>query len=47
MVKNHLITLQRLEGVRLIRRHENHFAPLHAMWFAGDSDFRFAFEHLH
>ena len=39
--ENHLEPRDRLEGVRLARRHENHFAALQAVGVAGNHNFRF------
>lgn len=44
--QNHLEPLQRLEGVRLLRGHENHLAVMQVMRLASDADFRLAFEHM-
>jgi hypothetical protein len=45
--ENHLEPLQCLDGVWLIRRHENHVTALQAAYLANDADFHLTFEHMH
>jgi len=45
--EQHLEPLHRFNGVRLIRRHQDHLPGAHPVGLTGDADFRFAFEHVH